>query len=45
LIEYLAKQIYIFIQKNYSDITIKYLKIKKKPPISQIESACFIIRN
>ncbi|MWX42332.1 dihydroneopterin aldolase, partial [Francisella tularensis] len=27
------------------DITIKYLKIKKKPPISQIESACFIIRN
>ncbi|MDE4963682.1 dihydroneopterin aldolase, partial [Francisella tularensis] len=41
LIEYLAKQIYIFIQKNDSDITIKYLKIKKKPPLSQIESACF----
>ncbi|ABO46702.1 dihydroneopterin aldolase [Francisella tularensis] len=45
LIEYLAKQIYLFIQKNYSDITIKYLKINKKPPVSQIESACFIIRN
>ncbi|APC91580.1 MULTISPECIES: dihydroneopterin aldolase [Francisella] len=45
LIEYLAKQIYLFIEKNYSDITIKYLKIIKKPPVSQICSASFIIRN
>ena len=45
LIEYLAKQIYLFIEKNYSNITIKYLKLIKKPPVSQIGSACFVIRN
>ncbi|APD50574.1 dihydroneopterin aldolase [Francisella hispaniensis] len=45
LIEYLAKQIYLFIQKNFEDITIKFLKLTKKPPVSQIGSACFIIRD
>ena len=43
LIEYLAKQIYNFINDNY-DISIKYLKLIKRPPMSQIESASFIIR-
>ncbi len=45
LIEYLAKQIYLFIGEKHRDITIKYLKLNKKPPISQIGSASFIIRN
>ncbi|NIY58932.1 dihydroneopterin aldolase, partial [Francisella orientalis] len=45
LIEYLAKQIYLFIGEKYRDITIKYLKLNKKPPVSQIGSASFIIRN
>lgn len=45
LIEYLAKQIYNFIRSNYQDIKIKYLKLIKCPPVSQIESASFIIRS
>ncbi|AEE26268.1 dihydroneopterin aldolase [Francisella hispaniensis] len=45
LIEYLAKQIYLFIGEKHRDITIKYLKLNKKPPVSQIGSACFIIRD
>lgn len=45
LIEYLAKQIFLFIQKDHSDVNIKYLKLIKAPPVSQIESASFIIRN
>ncbi|MFT4694728.1 MAG: dihydroneopterin aldolase [Francisella sp.] len=44
LIEYLAKQIYNFINDNYA-ISIKYLKLIKRPPMSQIESASFIIRD
>lgn len=44
LIEYLAKQIYNFIKDNY-DISIKYLKLSKRPPMSQLESASFIIRS
>ncbi|MGQ4002013.1 dihydroneopterin aldolase [Francisellaceae bacterium CB300] len=43
LIEYLAKQIYSFINENYA-ISVKYLKLIKRPPMSQIESASFIIR-
>ena len=43
LIEYLAKQIYGFINDNYA-ISVKYLKLIKRPPMSQIESASFIIR-
>jgi dihydroneopterin aldolase len=45
LIEYLTKQIFSFIQKEYPQVTIRYLKLIKSPPVSQIESASFIIRN
>ncbi|QIV94572.1 dihydroneopterin aldolase [Allofrancisella frigidaquae] len=45
LIEYLAKQIYQFICAKHPTITTKYLKLIKSPPVSQIESAAFIIRN
>ena len=45
LIEYLAKQIFLFIQKSYNDVELKYLKLIKAPPVSQIKSASFIIRN
>ena len=44
LIEYLAKQIYDFIKGKYSNFEIKYLKLIKTPPVSQIKSASFIIR-
>ncbi|MED7788549.1 dihydroneopterin aldolase [Francisella sp. 19X1-34] len=45
LIEYLAKQIFIFIQKSYNNVRIRYLKLIKTPPVSQIKAASFIIRN
>ncbi|AJC48929.1 dihydroneopterin aldolase [Allofrancisella guangzhouensis] len=45
LIEYLAKQIYQFICDKHPTIKIKYLKLTKAPPVSQIESAAFVIRN
>ena len=45
LIEYLAKQIFTFIQKKHTDVSIKYLKLIKTPPASQIKTASFIIRN
>ncbi|GAB4222417.1 MAG: dihydroneopterin aldolase [Francisella sp.] len=45
LIEYLAKEIYTFIQNNYKNIKIKFLKVTKNPPVSQIGSASFIIRS
>ncbi|QIV96088.1 dihydroneopterin aldolase [Allofrancisella inopinata] len=44
LIEYLAKQIYQFICDKHPTISIKYLKLIKSPPVSQIESAAFVIR-
>lgn len=45
LIEYLTKQIFLFIQDTNQDIKVKYLKLIKSPPVSQIESASFIIRS
>ncbi|MED7818867.1 MULTISPECIES: dihydroneopterin aldolase [unclassified Francisella] len=45
LIEYLAKQIFLFIQNSYNDVKVKYLKLIKAPPVSQIKVASFIIRN
>ncbi|QIW10117.1 dihydroneopterin aldolase [Francisella sp. LA112445] len=45
LIEYLAKQIFLFIQKNYTNVNLKYLKLIKAPPVSQMKTASFIIRN
>ncbi|AIT08737.1 diguanylate cyclase [Candidatus Francisella endociliophora] len=45
LIEYLAKQIFLFIQDTHQDVKVKYLKLIKSPPVSQIESASFIIRS
>ncbi|WP_150467377.1 dihydroneopterin aldolase [Francisella sp. SYW-9] len=45
LIEYLAKQIFLFIQKNYTNVKLRYLKLIKAPPMSQIKAASFIIRN
>ena len=44
IIEYLANQILIFLEKSYSNLKVKYLKIVKNPPMSQMKSACFIIR-
>lgn len=43
LIEYLAKQIYNFISENY-EVSVKYLELIKRPPMSQIEAASFIIK-
>lgn len=43
LIEYLAKQIYNFISEKY-EVSVKYLELIKHPPMSQIESASFIIK-
>lgn len=45
LIEYLAKQIFNFISSNYQHVKVKYFKLIKCPPVSQIESASFIIRS
>ena len=43
LIEYLAKQIHNFITEKYG-VCVKYLKLIKRPPMSNIETASFIIK-
>jgi len=45
LIEYLTKQIYGFITNKHQHIKVKYLKLIKSPPMSQIDTASFIIRS
>lgn len=44
LIEYLAQQIYDFIVKSYPNVEVEYLKLIKRPPVSQIATASFVIR-
>lgn len=43
LIEYLAKQIHNFITEKYG-VCVRYLKLIKRPPMSHIETASFIIK-
>ena len=45
LIEYLTKQIYDFITALHTNISVKYIKLIKSPPMAQIETASFIIRS
>jgi dihydroneopterin aldolase len=44
LIEYLTKQIYNFITELHPNISVKYIRLIKSPPMGQIETASFIIR-
>ncbi len=45
LIEYLTKQIYDFITNTNKNVKVKYIKLIKYPPMSQIKTASFIIRS